>query len=91
MEINKQNVNVTFVEKITMSVNYIIEHYEKFLLLLFAFAIIYLVDYISNINALIYGAIQIPGITTQSTTNKPQNKQKQNKQLQNKQKQPKNK
>jgi len=42
---------------------YMVNHYEKFLLFLLVCIIIYLVDYLSNINALIYAAPQIiPGL-----------------------------
>jgi hypothetical protein len=50
---------------------YVVNHYEKFLLFLLVCIIIYLVDYLSNINAIIYGAPQIiPGLTniTNSST-----------------------
>ena len=50
---------------------YLVNHYEKFLLFLLVCIIIYLVDYLSNINAIIYGAPQIiPGLTniTNSST-----------------------
>ena len=47
-------------DNITFSANYIIEHYEKFLLLLLAILIIIAVDYISNINAVIYGVTKLP-------------------------------
>ena len=36
-------------------ITYIIHHYEKFLLLIFVVIIVYIVDHINNINAIIYG------------------------------------
>ena len=49
---------------ITSTINYIITHYEKFLLLLFVCVIIYFVDYITYINGIIYGGPQaIPGLS----------------------------
>lgn len=47
-------------------VQYIINHYEKFLLLILVFVIVYIIDHLTNINAAIYGATQIPimGATT---------------------------
>jgi len=45
-----------------LSINYIMQNYHKFFLLIFVFVIIYFVDYISNINAIIYGPAQIPMI-----------------------------
>lgn len=48
---------------ITSIVNYVITHYEKFLLLLFVCVIIYFVDYITYINGIMYGSPQIiPGL-----------------------------
>jgi hypothetical protein len=46
---------------ITNTFNYVIEHYEKFVLLLFVFIIIYFVDYITYINAILYTP---PGLPT---------------------------
>jgi hypothetical protein len=40
--------------------DYIIQNYHKFILLILVFLIIYFVDYISNINVIIYGSSQIP-------------------------------
>ena len=51
-------------------IHYIITNYEKFLLLLVVIVIIYTVDYISNINAIIFSVPQIlPGITNISSNN----------------------
>ena len=48
---------------------YVVNHYEKFLLFLVVCIIIYLVDYLSNINAIIYGAPQIiPGLSNPSNS-----------------------
>jgi hypothetical protein len=49
--------------------NYIIENYHKFILLILVFLIIYFVDYISNINAIIYSSPQIPMVTNNGTNN----------------------
>jgi len=38
----------------TSIVNYIINHYDKFLLLLLVFLLIWCIDYITNINTLLY-------------------------------------
>lgn len=43
---------------------YIIYHYEKVLLLLLVFIIIYAIDYITRLNAIMYGITQIPGLPT---------------------------
>lgn len=45
---------------VTSIVNYVINHYEKFLLLLVVFLLIWCIDYITNINTVLYGATQIP-------------------------------
>ena len=48
---------------------YMVKHYEKFLLFLLVCIIIYVVDYLSNINAIIYGAQQIiPGLSNPINT-----------------------
>lgn len=50
---------------IKYTINYIITHYEKFLLLLLVCVIIYFVDYITYINGIIYGGVPqaIPGLS----------------------------
>jgi hypothetical protein len=64
-------------------IQYIINNYEKFLLLLLVVGIVYCIDRINNINAAIYGVIQIPGIassaTNQQTTVKSKSKSKKSK------------
>ena len=51
-------------------IHYIITHYEKFLLFLVVIVIIYTVDYISNINAIMFSVPQIiPGITNITNNN----------------------
>lgn len=55
--------------------HYIITNYEKFLLFVFAFLIIILVDYISNINAVIFAYPQkIPGLNFDSKIKKNKKK-----------------
>ena len=64
--------NDTILSNIKDSINYVIENYHKFLLLLFAFVIIYFVDYITHINAFIYGSQQmVPGLTSLATPTPP--------------------
>jgi len=49
-------------------INYVIINYEKFLLLLLVCAIIYFVDYITHVNAFLYGGQQvIPGLASLAT------------------------
>jgi hypothetical protein len=75
METYKEN-------NISLIVNYIIENYHKFILLIFVFVIIYFVDYISNINAIIYGSTQIPMVVNNAINEKTQKvKTKKNKNL----------
>ena len=52
-------------------IEYIINNYEKFLLLLFVVVIVYFIDRINNINAAIYGVTQIPGIASSAANQKP--------------------
>lgn len=65
---NKDDINdVTDIKSFFI---YVVNHYEKFLLFLLVCVIIYLVDYVSNINAIIYGAPQIiPGLTNITNSN----------------------
>ena len=73
---NITNDIMSLLDKINASIKYIIENYEKFILLLSVFVIIYIIDYISNINSLTYGITQIPNITNNLSTIKTQNKSK---------------
>jgi hypothetical protein len=53
-------------------INYIITNYHKFILLLLVGVIIYFVDYITHINAFIYGSQQVvPGLTSLATPTPP--------------------
>jgi len=56
--------------------NYVIQNYHKFILLILVFLIIYFVDYISNINAVIYGSPQIPNVLNNSINIKKPRKNK---------------
>ena len=67
---------MNLLDKINVSIKYVIEHYEKFILLLSVFVIVYIIDYISNINSLTYGISQIPNITNNLSIVKPQSKSK---------------
>ena len=69
--------NETIFSNIKDSINYVIENYHKFLLLLFAFVIIYFVDYITHINTLLYSSAPlIPGLNSQNPQLNPQLKPK---------------
>jgi len=57
-------------------INYIVFHYKQFILLLIVFIIIYMVDYVSNINSIIYGVVQIPGINSKDISKKASNPKK---------------
>lgn len=54
---------------VTSIINYVINHYEKFLLLLIVFLLIWSIDYITNINTLLYGASPIPFLPSSATNN----------------------
>lgn len=75
MEYNNKNTNFYEHEKfqywnVEYIINYIKNHYIQFLLLIIVCVIVYVIDHISNINAVIYGAPQIiPGVN-----NKPNEK-----------------
>ena len=47
---------------ITHIISYVIENHHKFLLLLLVFVIVYFVDYITYINAMLYGVTSVPGL-----------------------------
>jgi hypothetical protein len=51
---------------------FVFENYKQILLLILVFIIVFAVEYVTNINAIIYGATQIPGIsgTTPSADHK---------------------
>jgi hypothetical protein len=63
MDINNNND----FSDITHIISYIVENHHKFLLLLFVFVIIYFVDYITHINAMLYGVTAVPGLPNLKT------------------------
>ena len=77
MDNNDNNVNnnddFSFSD-VNSIINYIINNYHKFLLLITVFLIIYFVDYISNINAFIYNRETIPGLASLKTPTPPINR-----------------
>lgn len=46
---------------------YIVDNYKQIILLLLVFIIVFIVEYITNINAIIYGVTQVPGISSASS------------------------
>jgi len=66
---SKHHVNMNDFNSI---ITYVINHYEKFLLLLLIFVLIYVIDHITNINAMLYGATQIPVLGASSSASKPE-------------------
>lgn len=54
-------------------INYVINNYYKFLLLIIVFLIIYFVDYLSNVNALLYNGQTIQGLASLKTPTPPIN------------------
>ena len=42
---------------------FVLENYKQIILFLLVFVIIFIVEYITNANAILYGATQIPGIS----------------------------
>jgi len=58
----------------TSIIKYIINNYEKFLLLFLVFVIVYFIEHITQINAIIYGSSSIPNIgLSQNNTNTNKN------------------
>lgn len=43
---------------------HIVDNYKQIILLLLVFIIVFIVEYITNINAILYGVTQIPGISS---------------------------
>ena len=43
---------------------HIVDNYKQIILLLLVFIIVFIVEYITNINAIIYGVTQIPGVSS---------------------------
>lgn len=62
--------NIDFTN-VTSIVNYVINHYEKFLLLLLVVLMVWAIDYITNINTILYGATQIPFLPASSNNSPP--------------------
>jgi type III secretory pathway component EscU len=86
MNIDSEYMNLDFFD-VDSVIQYILSNYMQFLLLLSVFVIIYTVDYISNVNNILFSATQIiPGINnsinlienkkTNKKTNKRTNKRK---------------
>ena len=62
MNENNEDSDIDFFDMNSI-IQYILSNYTQFLLLLFVFVIIYVVDYISNVNNILFSATQIiPGI-----------------------------
>jgi hypothetical protein len=82
MNNNIDNEDIDFFN-IDSVIKYISSNYTQFLLLILVFLIIFIVDYVSNLNNMIYGATQvIPGIASSAKpdeikkTNKKSKKRK---------------
>ena len=80
-ELNKLNLNTDNLFGITPIYNFIIDKYKQILLLLLAFLIIYVVDYLTYYNSLFYAITpNIPGVTpNQINSNTFKRKSKKNK------------
>jgi hypothetical protein len=71
---NSDKTYVDFMDP-TSIIKYIIKNYEKFLLLLLVFVIVYFIEHITQINAIIYGSSSISNIgLSQNNTNTNTNK-----------------
>ena len=63
MQQELKNIEEIIVWDLKTIINYIIEHYKKFLLLLVSFFIIFMVDHITHYNSTIFSSPSlIPGI-----------------------------
>jgi hypothetical protein len=63
--------NDTFLSNIKDSINYFIENHHKFILLLLVFGIIYFVDYITYINAILYSGNSVAALPSLKTPTPP--------------------
>ena len=63
--------NDTFLSNIKVSINYVIENRDKFLLLLLVFGIIYFVDYITYINTILYSGNSAQALPSLKTPTPP--------------------
>ena len=63
--------NDTILSNIKVSINYVIENRDKFLLLLLVFGIIYFVDYITYINTIIYSGNSVAALPSLKTPTPP--------------------
>ena len=76
---DKQKYHIDFSD-IKSIIRYVINHYEKFLLLLLILVMVYFIDHLTNVNATIYGATHIPlgatasGSSSSSKAKKPKPK-----------------
>jgi hypothetical protein len=82
---NTEDLDIDFFD-VNSVVRYISSNYTQFLLLLFVFVIIYVVDYISNVNNILFSATQMMPVIHDSInpgknkkTNKKPNKRTTNK------------
>ena len=58
MNENNEDSDIDFFDMNSI-IQYILSNYTQFLLLLFVFVIIYVVDYISNVNNILFSATQM--------------------------------
>jgi hypothetical protein len=85
MNKNNEDADIDFFD-VNSIIQYILSNYTQFLLLLFVFVIIYVVDYISNVNNILFSATQMMPVIHDSInpgknkkTNKKPNKRTTNK------------
>ena len=85
MNINSEDADIDFFD-VNSIIQYILSNYTQFLLLLVVFVIIYVVDYISNVNNILFSATQMMPVIHDSInpgknkkTNKKPNKRTTNK------------
>ena len=84
MNENNEDSDIDFFDMNSI-IQYILSNYTQFLLLLFVFVIIYVVDYISNVNNILFSAQMMPVIHDSinpgknKKTNKKPNKRTTNK------------
>ena len=85
MNENNEDSDIDFFDMNSI-IQYILSNYTQFLLLLFVFVIIYVVDYISNVNNILFSATQMMPVIHDSInpgknkkTNKKPNKRTTNK------------
>jgi len=67
---DNNNTNNTTNTRITLFKDFLIDNYKQLFLIILVFVIIFIVEYITNINSILYGLTPVPGISTAAQLSK---------------------